>query len=162
MHTRFIALTFMAMALCQSASAQMNAARDRPFAVSEDIRLHYPRDVLIGLPDEHTTFLPVADPNDADRWLVFGSRSIGAPGAGGSILLATHTLEEFHFATARHYAQQVMRPIANFGACFRSGAAANPGFVENYAAPGSVMQDPTLPPGNLIMIYEAENHCPGG
>jgi hypothetical protein len=24
------------------------------------------------------------------------------------------------------------------------------------------MQDPTLPPGNLMMIYEAENHCPGG
>ena len=25
-----------------------------------------------------------------------------------------------------------------------------------------MVQDPTLPPGNLIMIYEAENHCPGG
>jgi hypothetical protein len=25
-----------------------------------------------------------------------------------------------------------------------------------------VVQDPTLPAGNLIMIYEAENHCPGG
>jgi len=35
-------------------------------------------------------------------------------------------------------------------------------FDGNYAAPGSVVQDPTLPAGNLIMIYEAENHCPGG
>ena len=35
-------------------------------------------------------------------------------------------------------------------------------FDGNYAAPGSVVQDPTLPPGNLIMLYEAENHCPGG
>ena len=35
-------------------------------------------------------------------------------------------------------------------------------FDENYAAPGSVVQDPTRPPGNLIMIYEAENHCPSG
>ena len=35
-------------------------------------------------------------------------------------------------------------------------------FDENYAAPGSVLQDPTLPAGNLIMLYEAENHCPGG
>ena len=34
-------------------------------------------------------------------------------------------------------------------------------FDENFAAPGSVVQDPTLPPGNLIMVYEAENHCPG-
>ena len=33
-------------------------------------------------------------------------------------------------------------------------------FDEQYAAPGSVLQDPTLPPGNLIMIYEAEIHCP--
>jgi len=37
-----------------------------------------------------------------------------------------------------------------------------PGFDLNYAAPGSVVQDPTLPAGHLIMIYEAENHCPGG
>lgn len=35
-------------------------------------------------------------------------------------------------------------------------------FDENYAAPGSVVQYPTRPPGNLIMFYEAENHCPGG
>ena len=35
-------------------------------------------------------------------------------------------------------------------------------FDENYAAPGSVLQDPTLPAGNLIMIYDAEQHCPGG
>ena len=35
-------------------------------------------------------------------------------------------------------------------------------FDENYAGPGSVVQDPTGPAGNLIMLYEAENHCPGG
>ncbi len=35
-------------------------------------------------------------------------------------------------------------------------------FDENYSDPGSVLQDPTLPPGNLMMFYEAENHCPGG
>ena len=41
--------------------------------------------------------------------------------------------------------------------------------VENYvdqpaasAAPSSVVQDPTMPAGNLIMIYHAEQHCPGG
>ena len=26
----------------------------------------------------------------------------------------------------------------------------------------SVVQDPTLPSGNVMMLYEAENHCPGG
>ena len=35
-------------------------------------------------------------------------------------------------------------------------------FDENYAAPGAVLQDPTLPGGNLMMLYEVENHCPGG
>ena len=38
----------------------------------------------------------------------------------------------------------------------------DPEFDLNYAAPGTVVQDPMRPPGNLIMIYEAENHCPGG
>jgi len=32
----------------------------------------------------------------------------------------------------------------------------------NYAAPGSVVQDPTRPTGNMMMFYEAENHCPDG
>ena len=35
-------------------------------------------------------------------------------------------------------------------------------FDLNYAAPGSVVQDPTRPPGNMMMFYEAENHCPDG
>jgi hypothetical protein len=35
-------------------------------------------------------------------------------------------------------------------------------FDENYAAPGSVVQDPTMPAGNLIMVYGAEQHCPVG
>ncbi len=38
----------------------------------------------------------------------------------------------------------------------------DPEFDLNYAAPGSVLQDPTRAQGNLMMIYEAENHCPGG
>jgi hypothetical protein len=37
----------------------------------------------------------------------------------------------------------------------------DPEFDLNYASPGSVVQDPTRPAGNLMMIYEAENHCPG-
>ena len=35
-------------------------------------------------------------------------------------------------------------------------------FDEDYAAPGFVAQDPTLPAGNLVMLYEAENHCVNG
>ena len=40
-------------------------------------------------------------------------------------------------------------------------ATYDPEFDLNYASPGSVVQDPTRPAGNFIMIYEAENHCPG-
>lgn len=34
-------------------------------------------------------------------------------------------------------------------------------FDLSYAAPGSVVQDPTGPPGGLLMIYESVNHCIG-
>src|ERR1700736_3796595 len=50
--------------------------------------------------------------------------------------------------------------IPSLGACRLSypvpwTSPRDPGCVN-----GSVVQDPTLPPGNLIMIYEAEIHCP--
>ena len=57
------------------------------------------------------------------------------------------------------YDYQVMTPPVAIDHCNSTYATE---FDENYAAPGSVVQDPSLPPGNLIMIYEAENHCPGG
>lgn len=34
-------------------------------------------------------------------------------------------------------------------------------FDLDYAAPGSVVKDPTGPPGSMIMIYEGANDCPG-
>jgi hypothetical protein len=34
-------------------------------------------------------------------------------------------------------------------------------FEQNYAAPGTVVHDPTQPAGHMIMIYEAEQHCDG-
>jgi hypothetical protein len=40
-------------------------------------------------------------------------------------------------------------------------ATYDPEFDLNYVGSGAVWQDPTRPPGNLIMVYEAENHCPG-
>jgi hypothetical protein len=47
------------------------------------------------------------------------------------------------------------------------GNAANqdPTFDLNYAAPGSIVRDPTAPDGSLLMIYEGTNTCianPGG
>jgi hypothetical protein len=68
-------------------------------------------------------------------------------------------MQTFNFASNLGYSEQVMNPPVAFASC---NPAFNAEFDENYTGPGTVVQDPTLPPGNLIMIYEAENHCPGG
>jgi len=68
-------------------------------------------------------------------------------------------LKNFDFATALGYNRQVLSSPNIFSKC---NPTDNTEFDLNYAAPGSVLQDPTLPAGNLIMLYEAENHCPGG
>jgi hypothetical protein len=128
-----------------------------------DETLTYP-DYLINIPDEHTTLLPLFDwlrpwqEND-HTYLLFGSSKISKNGTGGAVVLETTDLVTFTAATDKGYAQQVMAPPVLFTAC---DPAFNTEFDENYSGPGSVVQDPTLPPGNLIMIYEAENHCPGG
>ncbi len=91
-------------------------------------------------------------------YLVFASSAVTGA-SGGAVVLQTTNLQTFSSATERGYAEQVMTPPVDFRSC---NDAYDNEFDENYAAPGSVLQDPTLPPGNLIMIYEAENHCPLG
>ena len=71
-------------------------------------------------------------------------------------MLQTFDLKTFDFASG--YQPHVMTSAIDFTTC---KSFYDPEFDLNYAAPGSVLQDPTLPPGNLIMFYEAENHCPG-
>src|SRR5579864_671613 len=128
-----------------------------------DETLTYPS-YLVNLPDEHTTLLPLFDwlrpwqEND-HTYLLFGSSKISKTGPGGTVVLETTDLVTFTDAGDKGYAEQVMIPPVLFTSC---DAAFDTEFDENYSAPGSVVQDPTLPPGNLIMIYEAENHCPGG
>jgi hypothetical protein len=123
------------------------------FSVGSDEQLIYPTD-LTNLPDEHTSVLPPAP--GSNKYLFFSASSI-LGGSGGAVALETWDLKNFTFSGG--YPPQVMTPPINFKSCDPSY---NFEFDENYAAPGSVVQDPTLPPGNLIMIYEAENHCPGG
>jgi hypothetical protein len=127
------------------------------FSAGPDQTLTYPSD-LSTLPDEHTTIipLPVVNPALPQRYLFFASSSI-SQGNAGAVVLETTDLQNFHFA--RGYSSPVISPPVRFTLC-------NPTydleFDENYAAPGSVVQDPTRPLGDLIMLYEAENHCPGG
>jgi len=130
----------------------------RSFEVSDDETLTYPSN-LTNIPDEHTTIMPIGHhdgDSDSGAYLVFASSGVTG-GNGGTVVLETTDLRNFTFATDRGYAEQVMNPPVPFKSC---DAAWRTVFDENYSAPGSVLQDPTQPPGNFIMLYEAENHCP--
>jgi uncharacterized protein (TIGR03437 family) len=148
-----------AMALAGLAHAQNLGVKS--ISVSSDQTLTYPAGpanppYLVDLPDEHTTVFPPAA--GSSTYLVFGASKLSG-GSGGAVVLQSTDLKTFDYATALGYSRQVMAPPQPIDQC-------NPTFQTefdgNYAAPGSVVQDPTLPPGNLIVIYEAENHCPGG
>jgi len=163
------------LAFPDAVRAQGDARHDLPhplkiksFSVGPDEKLIYP-DTLFNLPDEHTTFIPLRGPKylssvadaDTDTYLVFASAATRG-GTGGTVVLQTRDLKTFDFATAEGYADQVMNPPLAITTCISADHINYDNeFDENYSAPGSVVQDPTLPPGNLIMIYEAENHCPG-
>ena len=144
-----------------SARAQSSAhPQIASFSVSADQKLAWPNAApspyLVNLPDEHTTFIPPA--SSSAPYLVFGASKISG-GNNGAVVLQTTDLSTFTFVASLGYNPQVMSPPVAFTAC---NPTYDTEFDENYAAPGSVVQDPTLPSGNLIMIYEAENHCPGG
>lgn len=124
------------------------------FSVGPDEALTYPANLTI-LPDEHTTFMPVDSGGETYR--VFAAIMRNASGLAGPLVLETSDLHTFSFAPG--YDSPVMLAAMPFTSCTSSF---DPEFDLNYAAPGSVLQDPTRAAGNLIMIYEAENHCPGG
>lgn len=115
-----------------------------------------PTGQLTTFPDEHVTFIP----QGGGSYLLFGSSGVQG-GMGGAVVLESQDLKTFNFATALGYNKQVMNPPFAFTSC-NPNLTDNTEFDENYVGPGTVVQDPTLPAGNLIMIYEAENHCPGG
>ena len=150
-----------------STSAQLTLTVSVPsiasFSVSADETLSYPDSqasppYLVDLPDEHTSFIPLG--GAADGYLVFAASRINTvPTGGGAVVLHTADLSIFQFATDLGYGQEVMSAPVPFGQCQPAFAQE---FDENYVGPGAVVQDPTLPAGNLIMLYEAENHCPGG
>jgi hypothetical protein len=122
------------------------------FSVGPDIALTYPN--LPILADEHTTVFPPAA--GSTKYLVFAANAKNASNLAGPVVLETADLRTFTFASG--YASPVMTAAWPFTTC---KAFFDSEFDLNYASPGSVVQDPTRPAGNLIMIYEAENHCPG-
>jgi hypothetical protein len=139
----FVALLFVSCAAAQGIS----------ISVGPDLPLNYPTGMTI-LPDEHTTFVPPAP--GSSTYLIFAASNV-APGVTGTVVLQSFDLRSF--TPAPGYTNPVMLPPVTFSKC---NPTYDTEFDENYAAQGSVLQDPTLPPGNLMMFYEAENHCPGG
>jgi hypothetical protein len=107
------------------------------------------------VPDEHSSFLLPATPSDP--FLFFEA---GRDGTTGALVLQTDANMQ-SFSLASGYSSPVLGSPKLFNEC---AAAGDPDGLdgewdENYAAPGSVLQDPTLADGNLIMVYEGENHC---
>ncbi len=127
-------------------------AQNISISVGPDQALTYPANMTI-LPDEHTTFFPPAA--GSNSYTVFAAANVGA--LKGTVVLQTTDLTTFTLASG--YTSPVMSPPVAFTSC---NPIYDAEFDENYSDPGSVLQDPTLPPGNLMMFYEAENHCPGG
>jgi len=130
-------------------------------SVGPDQTLTYPvgapaSPYLLDFPDEHTTIIPPA--SSSAPYLLFGASAISTAW-GGTVALQSTDLQTFTFATGLGYSPQVMASPVAIGLCNPSYATE---FDENYASQGFVGQDPTLPAGNMIMVYEAENHCVGG
>lgn len=113
---------------------------------------------LAVFPDEHMTFFPPA--SGSGPYLVFGSGWLDPTNLWGATVLQSTDLQNFTFATGLGYQPLVMVPPVQFTQC--NPVYDSTSFDENYAAPGFVAQDPTLPAGNLVMLYEAENYCHGG
>jgi hypothetical protein len=138
---------------CALLAGPSTAATTITMSVGPDETLTYPSNVP-SLPDEHSTIIPPAAGLSA--YLLFGASRLSG-GNSGTVALQTTDLSTF--TPVAEYPAQVMSSSLPLRSCSTTD---NSAFDENYAAAGSVVQDPTLPAGNLIMIYEAENHCPGG
>lgn len=154
------------------ATARSEASTPEPrivFAVWNDEELTYPASARY-LPDEHTTVLPAPRAvaylerpglSGPHNFFVAMSNAVGGTTYDGSFSLQSSDFRNLEFApgfgNADHGKAIFWAPHPGSGNC---GYKTVTHFDEQYAAPGSVLQDPTQPPGNLIMIYEAEIHCP--
>lgn len=136
-----------------------NAVSSGVLSVGAETALVYPSG-LSTLPDEHTSYLRTA----SGDYLVFAASRTPSSGTGvtGALVMQTSDFATFTLASGFGSAALgglVLDAPSPFGDC---GFAGPGSFEQNYAAPGSVVRDPTLPAGNLIMLYEAEQHCFGG
>ncbi|MFZ0821621.1 MAG: hypothetical protein WAM91_16270 [Candidatus Acidiferrales bacterium] len=168
-----LAFHFPARALARTRSENSRAhgqygpyhPKIKSFSVGPNETLNYPS-TLDNIPDEHTTFIPLSGSYDYTAapgsnfgtYLVFATSNITG-GNGGTVVLETSDLMNFDFASNLGYGDQVMVSPVPITIC---DPTYNKEFDENYSGPGTVLQNPAGPAGDFFMLYEAENHCPGG
>ena len=131
-----------------AALAQAQGMKIKSFSVGPDQALSYPSGpadppYLNDLSDEHATFIPPTSAGAA--YLVFGASSLSG-GNSGAVVLQSTDLKTFTFASSLGYNRQVMAAPVPFVQC---NPTYQTEFDGNYAAPGSVVQDPTLPARQL-------------
>jgi hypothetical protein len=128
-------------------------------SVSNDLAVSIPR-ALKFVPDEHISFLPAISPG-VYNVIVAGANQVGRQLFGDTLVLQTRDFLNFTLAPGfgnPDHGQAIFWAPRTIGSpCNYAGVTH---FDEQYAAPGGVVHDPTRGPGNLIMIYEAEIHCP--
>jgi hypothetical protein len=128
-------------------------------SVSNDLAVTIPGSLKY-VPDEHISFLPVIYPG-VYSVIVAGTNQAGRQLFGDTFVLQTRDFLNFTlapgFGNPDHGQAVFWAPHTFESPCNYAGATH---FDEQYAAPGGVVHDPTRGPGHLIMIYEAEIHCP--
>ncbi len=132
--------------------AQSQQLQVASISVGPDQTLTYPS--ANAFPDEHQTFIPPA--TGSGPYLMFTAGALSNAQMGAVVLQSTD-LKTFTLGTGLGYQSPVLKSPLPSNQC---NATYGGEFDENYSAPGSVLQDPTLPAGNLIMVFEAESWCP--
>jgi hypothetical protein len=119
------------------------------------INTYYGLDTLA---DEHSTIDPNASGSN-DYTFDIASRTTANPASTGLVVLSGSVDQASHQwtidTTGPSPSQIFISPVLH------GTAVADPTFDLNYAAPGSVLADPTGPPGSTLMVYSATNRSIG-
>jgi hypothetical protein len=111
-------------------------------------------DGLDTLADEHSTIVPNANGANDYKFYV-ASRTTANPISSGLVVLSGSVDNASHQwtidTTGPSPSQTFISPVVH------NIAVADPTFDLNYAAPASVLADPTGPPGSTLMVYSATN-----
>lgn len=130
---------------------------------------------MVGISDEHQSVFPPGTLNGNSDYLFFVATRVqggapstslvvlsggAGPGPNGQWTLDFAKTDGYGAYPNGLYADIFVSSTTN---CPTVANAANqdPTFDQDYAAPGSILLDPTAAPGSMLMIYEGTNTCLG-